>query len=1064
MFKPVPSKPRIPQMEEALQRTWKIRRIYQKLDDKRRGGQVYVSYESAPDASGLPGVTDIQVRAFQDLFHRYRSMRGFHVVRRVGWNTHGLPIEIQVEKRLGISSKRQIEEYGIARFNAECRRSAIEHLQDWEKWTERIGYWADLEDAYVTSTNEYIESEWWILKNFWDRGLLTQSFKVIPYCPRCGTSLSDYEVSLGYGEAVDPSVFVRLPLTEDPGTSLLIWTDSPWTLPGNVAVAADPETEYVIVERRLPEGGVEKLILAESLVARVFQDEPVEKFETFKGRKLRGLRYRPLFTFLVPEKPAYRVLLDDLAPMKEGTGLVHIAPAFGAQDMRLALEYDLPILETVAEDGTFIPEVRPWSGLFVKQADPLIIQDLAARGLLYREAAYSHATPYCWQCSTPLIHYARSAWYLRTTRYREQLAAANLRIQWRPERVRLERFGSWLSNTPDWTLGRERYWGTPLPVWECEVCHHQLAVGSVVDLSQLSGEDLGELDLHRPFVDEVRIACPECHGEMSRVPEVVDACFDLGAMPVAQWHYPFENNEIINKLFPADFVCESTEQTKGWFYSLHAIGTLLFEQESFRNAICLGKFREGEGPRIAEPQTSRFDPWEVIHAHGSDALRWYLYTAGPPDRERRISKELIGEVVRNFSLRLWNVYSFFVTHANLAGWRPPIPSVPFPSSWRRAGSEEEDWRHEFDRWLLSELHTLVRDVTAAMESYDVTGATRPIQDFVADLSNWYLRRSRRRFRENGSGDDKEAAFSTLYQTLTILSRLLAPTVPFLAEELYQNLVCAVDPGAPESVHLADWPAADETLIDETLNAEMRLVRRLACLGHAARAKAGIKVRQPLPAIAYSVGSSREARAVESFAGLLAEELNVKRVEVLGPAGEGSAWRLDPIPGKLGKKYRGKYPQVRAAVLSLDAEEAAQSLLDGKPIEVNVGGEVLEVLPEEIAVRVEPGAGLVVVSKGVHLAALRTELTPELRREGSARDLVRRIQDLRKLAGFNLGDRIRLQIAASPGLEEAIREHREVILRETLAVELESGGLPEGVRARKIQFDNEEGWVNILPSA
>ncbi len=1064
MFKPVPSKPHLPQMEEAVQRTWKIRRIYKKLDHQRRGGQEYVTYERPPYTSRLPEVGDVLVRAFQDIFPRYRSMRGFHVVRRVGWNTHGLPIEIKVERRLGISNKRQIEEHGIADFAAECRRAAVEHLQDWEKLTERIGDWVDLEDAYVTCTNEYIESVWWILKSFWDRDLVTQGFKVIPYCPRCGTSLSDYEVSLGYGKAVDPSVFVRLPLVDDPGTSLLIWTNSPWTLPGNVAVAANPEIDYVIVERQLPEGGVEKLIVAKDLAEKVFRDEPVEKFETFKGRKLRGLQYHPLFTFLIPEKPAYRVLLDDAALAKEGTGLVHIAPAFGARGMQLALEFDLPILETVAEDGTFIPEVRPWSGVFVKQADPLVIQDLAARGLLYREEADVHASPFCWQCCTPLISYARSAWYLRLTHSREQLVAANLRIQWRPEHVRQGRFGSWLNNNFDWVLGRERYWGTPLPVWECAACHHQLAVGSLAELSQLSGEDLGELGLHRPFVDDVHIACPECSGEMSRVPEVVDAWFDLGAMPAAQRHCPFENEEIIKRTIPADFVCEAADQMKGWFYSLHAIGTLLFDQESFRNAICLGMIRKGEGLGISNTHTNRLDPWEVIHAHGSDALRWYFYTSGPPDRERRFSSDRVEEVVRNFVYRLWNVYSFFVTHANLTGWRPPILPLSYPSAQRRAGSGGEDWRQEFDRWLLSELHTLVRDVTAAMESYDVPGATRPVQDFVEDLSKWYLRRSRRRFRNDGAGDDREAAYATLYEALTTLSRLLAPAMPFLAEELYQNLVCAIDSGAPESVHLADWPEVDEALIDDALNADMRLVMRLASLGRAARAKAGIKLRQPLPEIIFLAASSREARVVETFAGLLAEELNVKRVAVLGSTGQIAACRLDPLPRQLGRKYRARYPGLRAAILALDAEEAARTLLAGKPIEVNVGGEVLEVLPEEVAVRVESSPGLVVVSEGTHLAVLRTELVPELLREGLARDLVRRIQDLRTLAGFDIGDSIRLQIAASPGLEEALREQREYILRETLAVELDSGGPQESVRAKKIRFDNEEGWVNILPAA
>ncbi|MGW8226750.1 MAG: isoleucine--tRNA ligase, partial [Anaerolineales bacterium] len=649
MFKPVSPKLKITQVEEAILRTWRIRHIFEKCEEQRRGGPEYVFYEGPPTANGLPGVHHVLARAFKDIFPRYKTMQGYHVIRRGGWDTHGLPVEIEVEKKLGFNSKSQIEEYGIESFNELCRQSAFEYIQEWERLTDRIAFWVDLEEAYVTYTNDYIESVWWILKNFWDKGLLYQGFKVVPYCPRCGTPLSDHEVAQGYSEAVDPSVFVRLPLIDDPGTSLLVWTTTPWTLPGNVAVAAHPDVDYVIVERELDDGRKEKLILAKDLVEQVFRDEQVEVFETFKGKKLKGVKYQPLFTFLALDKPAHYVVLGDFVTTEDGTGLVHIAPAFGAEDMEAALEFDLPILQTVAEDGTFIADVRPWSGKFVKDADRLITEDLDARGLLYRAETYTHTYPFCWRCDTPLIYYARGTWYVRTTEYKELLTSLNQEINWYPEHIKNGRFGNWLENNVDWALGRERYWGTPLPIWECEDCHHQLAVGSVAEMSELAGRDLSDLDLHRPFVDQVEFTCPECDGKMKRVLELIDVWFDSGAMPVAQWHYPFENEAMFVEQFPADYICEAVDQTRGWFYSLHAISTLLFEKVSFRNVISLGLILDAEGLKMSKSRGTVIDPWDVINEHGADAFRWYLYTASPPGQERRFSIDLVGEAMRNFT-------------------------------------------------------------------------------------------------------------------------------------------------------------------------------------------------------------------------------------------------------------------------------------------------------------------------------------------------------------------------------------------------------------------------------
>jgi isoleucyl-tRNA synthetase len=1048
MFKPVSPRLNITLLEEEVLRYWKHHKIFEKSGAQREGGPEYVFYEGPPTANGLPGVHHALARAFKDMFPRYKSMRGYHVIRRGGWDTHGLPVEIGVEKQLGFTSKSQIEAYGIDRFNELCRRSAFEYIQEWERFTDRIGFWVDLKEAYVTYTNKYIESVWWILKTFWDKGLLYQGYKVVPYCPRCGTPLSDHEVALGYEQAVDPSVFVRLPLVDDPGTSLLIWTTTPWTLPGNVAVAAHPDVDYVIVERDMPEGGTEKIILAKPLIEKVFRDEQVRVYETFKGKKLKGLRYRPLFTFLLPDKPAHFVILEDFVTTEDGTGLVHIAPAFGAEDLQASLEHDLPVLMTINEDGTFIPDVRPWRGRFFKEADPDITKDLDARGLLYRSETYTHTYPFCWRCSTPLLYYARGTWYIRTQQYKEVMVELNETINWYPEHIKRGRFGNWLENNVDWALGRERYWGTPLPIWECRDCHSQVAAGSLDELSELAGEDLSSLDLHRPYVDEIHFACKDCQGQMERVPELIDVWFDSGSMPYAQWHYPFENQEMFKNQYPADYICEAVDQTRGWFYSLHAISSLLNESVAFKNVICLGLILDTEGHKMSKSRGNVVDPWDVLNQHGADAFRWYLYTASPPGQERRFSVDLVGEVVRNFTLTLWNVYSFFVTYANLDGWKPSDTGETHPYN-------------ELDRWLLSELYTLVRNVTSALETYDVLGATRPIQAFVDDLSKWYLRRSRRRYWKSESDADKDAAYATLYEVLVTLAKLLAPTMPFLAEELYQNLVRSVDRETAESVHLAEWPAYNEQAIDEKLNADMKLVMRFASLGHAARNQAAIKVRQPLSEAAFSVSGSDEARALDQYAELLEDELNVKQVRAMGSTGEAVSYILNPLPKQLGQKYKGQFPAVRAAIIELDAESAARALLSGQPVQVTVNGEVLEIKPDEVEVRAEARSGLTVASEGAYLCALHTELTPELVKEGLAREFVRRVQDMRKQAGFDIADRIHLYLQASPGLAEAVTAHRDYIMGETLSIKLSSARPPDGASRADLEFDGEKAAVGIL---
>ncbi len=1050
MFKPVSPKFNVTVLEEGVLRFWRNHEVFQRTLREREGKPEYVFYEGPPTANGRPGVHHVLARAFKDVFPRYKIMRGYHVIRRGGWDTHGLPVEIEVEKKLGFTNKQQIEDYGIGKFNELCRESAFTYIQDWEKLTERIAFWVDLKTAYVTFTNDYIESVWWILKNFWDKDLIYRGFKVVPYCPRCGTPLSDHEVALGYDEAVDPSVYVRLPLVDTPGTSLLVWTTTPWTLPANVAVAAHPDVDYVTVERALAEGGSERLILAEALIPAVFGEEPVKVVERMKGSSLRGKRYQPLFTFMPADKPAHRVVLADYVTIEDGSGLVHIAPAFGAEDMNVALEEDLPVVMTVTPSGTFVPEVRPWAGMFVKDADPFITTDLDNRGLLLKSGTITHTYPFCWRCSTPLLYYARPTWYIRTSQFRDRLVQLNEQINWYPGHIRNGRFGNWLENNIDWALGRERYWGTPLPVWECETCHHELMVGSVKELSDLAGRELSGMDMHRPQVDEVIVPCPECQGKMQRVPELIDVWFDSGSMPVAQWHYPFENEEMFKKQYPADYICEAVDQTRGWFYSLHAISTLLFDQVSYKNVICLGLILDKNGQKMSKTRGNIVNPWDVINQHGADAMRWYLYTASPPGQERRFSPDLVGEVLSNFTLTLWNTYSFFVTYANLDGWRP-------------APGEAVDYS-PLDRWLLSALHALVRDTTAAMESYDVTGATRPIETFVDQLSNWYLRRSRRRFWKTESDADKKAAYATLYEALVTLSKLLAPTMPFMAEELYQNLVREMDENAPLSVHLAEWPAYQETHINDSLNREMALVMKLASLGHAARNKANRKVRQPLAEVAYAVGSLEEMNVPLAYAELLEDELNVKQVRMLVAAGEAVSFSLNPLPKQLGQKYGSRFPGIRQALLALDATPAAQKLLAGASIEVQANGERLVILPEEVEVRMQAREGYAVAADGAYLAALTTELTPELVREGLAREFVRRVQDLRKSAGLDIADRIRVRYSASAGLAQAVEAFRAYIMNETLAVELDAGEAEEGMALVNDEFDGEQVSVALSRAA
>lgn len=1054
MFKPVSPKFNANEMEEGILKFWRDEDIFKRSTANREGGQEYVFYEGPPTANGKPGVHHVISRSVKDVILRYRTMQGCHISRRGGWDTHGLPVEIEVEKKLGFTNKQQIEDYGIDKFNALCKESAFTYIQEWARLTERIGYWVDLDTAYVTYKDEYIESEWAILKDFFDRDLLYQGFKVVPYCPRCGTPLADHEVAQGYKDTDDPSIFVRFRLADELDTALLVWTTTPWTLTANVAIAAHPDVDYVKVVRSVhhhDESGdchdcTEKLILAEALLEKVFGSEEVRIIDRFKGTALFGKNYVPLFDFVKPEKPAHRVIRGDYVTTEDGTGLVHIAPAFGAEDMEVAKANDIPLIQTVGADGAFIPDVTPWAGVFVKKADPAIIKELDRRGILFRQEKIRHAYPFCWRCDTPLLYYARPTWYIRTSQFKDRLVELNERISWYPGHIKRGRFGNWLENNIDWALGRNRYWGTPLPIWKCDACGHADCIGSRDELSQKSGKDCRGLELHRPYVDQVPIPCPKCGGEMNRVPELIDVWFDSGAMPYAQWGYPQSNRAEFEAQFPADYICEAIDQTRGWFYSLHAIGTLYKNSNAFKNVICLGLILDEKGQKMSKRLGNIVNPWDVIAANGVDAIRWYLFTSSPMGQERRFSSNLVNEVLRTFTLQLWNTYSFFVLYANLDGWKPD-KNVPFVPS-------------ELDRWLLSSLNALVRDITDAYENYDVNAATRPISAFVETLSNWYLRRSRRRFWKGDTDADKNAAYTTLYTALVTLAKLIAPAMPFIADEMYRNLVCSIDPDAVPSVHMADWPVVEADRIDETLNAEMKLAIDLASLGHSARNKANIKVRQPLAECAFSVGRGEMRSTVEKYADVLAEELNVKTVRLLDAAAEAMTFTLAPLPKQLGQKYGKRFPAIRAEILKLDPMSAGRALLEGKPVAVTVDGETLDIQPDEVEVRANAHEGFTVASEGANIAALVTALTPELIREGLAREFIRRVQDLRKASGFEVSDRIAIRYEASDELAAAIQENAAYIAAETLAASIESGALPADWVSVEDSFDGETAKIAL----
>ena len=1036
-FEPVDPKQSFPELEERMLARWREEDVFARSLEARADAPVWSFYEGPPTANGRPGSHHVFARVFKDVYPRYKAMCGYRVPRKAGWDCHGLPVELEVEKQLGISSKQEIEEFGIAEFNQRCRESVFEYVDDWNRLTERIGFWVDLDDPYVTLEDDYIESVWWSLKKLWDEDRLYEGHKVVPYCPRCGTALSSHEVAQGYEDVKDPSIYVRFPLLGEDGgetgESMLVWTTTPWTLPGNVAVAVAPGVTYVRAQI-----GDETVILAEPLVEKVLGEE-AEVLDRFPGTDLVGRAYRgPVFA-LSDGGPAnaFRVLAGDFVTTEDGTGLVHIAPAFGEDDYRVAAEAGIfdptdagTLYNPVGLDGKFTSQVIGFEGQFVKDPEVTraLIADLESRDLLFREQVYEHSYPHCWRCGTPLLYYAKSSWYIATSQVRDLMLANNEEIGWHPEHIKHGRFGKWLENNVDWALSRDRYWGTPLPIWECTAagCEGRFCAGSVAELRERARGEVPQ-DLHRPYIDEVVLDCADCGGEMRRVVSVIDTWYDSGAMPFAQFHYPFEGTEEFEERFPADYICEAQDQTRGWFYTLLAESTLLFGTSSYRNCVCLGLVLDAEGQKMSKCRGNVVDPWEVLNTHGADAFRWYYLTAQQPWAGYRFSVDAVGESVRQLFLTLWNTYSFWVLYANAERLGPD----DFGASPREASnSDASGGLTDLDRWALSRLQATTATVRERMDAYDCTAAGRAIAEYVEELSNWYVRLSRRRFWE---GD--RAAFATLRHCLLETVAMLAPFIPFLADEIHRNLA---GPEAEPSVHLRDFPAVDEAFSDSALEQGMEAVRLTVELGRAARAQAKAKVRQPLRR-AVIVANDAERAAIEARADLVTAELNVKELDFVTDESELVSYTAKPNYRALGPRFGKKMPQVAAAVEALDAAHVAAVLAEGGEIGVNVDGHDHTLGPDDITLALEPLEGYEVEAEAGHAVALQLELDDELRREGLAREIVHAVQNARKAAGLEITDRIDLTLSGDPDLIAAAQAHQDYLANEVLATSVSYDG-------------------------
>ena len=1010
MYKKVPTDLKFVEREREVEKFWRENHIFEKSIEDRKDAPTYMFYDGPPTANGKPHIGHALTRVIKDMIPRYRTMKGYKVPRKAGWDTHGLPVEIEVEKELGINGKEQIENYGVAPFIEKCKESVWKYKGMWEEFSDVIGFWADMNDPYVTYHDSYIESEWWALKQIWDNGLLYKGFKVVPYCPRCGTPLSSHEVAQGYKDVKERSAIVRFK-KKDEDVYFLAWTTTPWTLPSNVALCVNPEEDYVKVKH-----GDYTYILASALVETVLKED-YTVLETYKGKELEGIEYEPLWGGLNVKSKAWFVVCDSYVTLTDGTGIVHIAPAFGEDDSRIGRNYDLPFVQLVDAQGNLTKETK-WEGVFVKDADKLVLKDLEENGKLFDAPVFEHSYPHCWRCNTPLIYYARESWYIKMTAVKEDIIRNNNTINWIPESIGKGRFGDWLENIQDWAVSRNRYWGTPLNVWICE-CGHMHSIGSIEELKSMSKNCPDNIELHRPYIDAVTITCPECGKEMKRTPEVLDAWFDSGSMPFAQHHYPFENHEKFEAQFPADFISEAVDQTRGWFYSLLAISTLIFNKAPYKNVIVMGHVQDEDGQKMSKSKGNAVDPMDALNKFGADAIRWYFYVNSAPWLPNRFHDKAVEEGQRKFLGTLWNTYAFYVLYADIDSFDPTKYNL------------EYDKLSVMDKWLLSKLNTLVKTVDDYLNNYKITETARALQSFTDDMSNWYVRRCRERFWAKGMEQDKVNAYMTLYTALITLSKIAAPMIPFMTEEIYQNLVRSVDKNAPESIHLTDFPTVNEEFIDKDLEISMDEVLDIVVLGRAARNSANIKNRQPIGNMYVKAETVLDPFYVE----IIEDELNVKAVEFKDDVEEFVSYSFKPQLKTVGPKYGKLLGKIKEALASLDGHAAMKSLNDTGSVDFEFDGEIVSLGREDLLIETAKNDDFVTEADNKTTVVLDIRLSEELIEEGFVRELISKVQTMRKEAGFEVVDHIVLSQSGNERIAEIIRKNETVIKNDTLADEI-----------------------------
>ena len=997
--------------EKAITAFWKEHDIFQKSMQNREGQENFTFFDGPPTANGKPHIGHVLTRAVKDLIPRYRTMKGYHVLRKAGWDTHGLPVELEVEKQLGISGKPQIEKYGIEDFIKKCKDSVFTYQSEWEEMSDRVGFWADMDDPYVTYHNDYIESVWWALRQIWDKGLLYKGHKIMPYCPRCGTSLSSHEVAQGYKDIKENSLIVKFKIPNKENEYILAWTTTPWTLPSNVALCVNPGETYVKVQAE--DGSA--YILAKALVKNVFGDTEVQEIEAYRGTDLCGMEYEPLYTFVKPDSKAYYIIADNYVTMDDGTGIVHIAPAFGEDDSRVCKENGLPFICHVNTQGKFIPETGEWSGLFVKDTDKLIIRDLKERNQCFSVIPFAHSYPFCWRCDTPLLYYACDTWFIKMTAVRDQLLKNNETVNWLPDNIKHGRFGNFLENIIDWGLSRSRYWGTPLPIWECG-CGHRHVVGSIQELKEIGINCPEDIELHKPYVDQVKLRCPECGGEMTRVPEVIDCWFDSGSMPFAQWHYPFENKEKFEENFPANFISEAVDQTRGWFYTLMAISTLLFDKAPYKNVIVLGHVQDDKGVKMSKHKGNVILPMDILNAQGSDAVRWYFYSNSAPWLPNRFSAKNVSESQRKFLGTLWNTYAFYVLYAEIDQFDPTRYRL------------EDCKLTVMDRWILSKLNHVIDNVDKNLDSYRITEATRAITEFTDELSNWYVRRCRGRFWGSALSEDKIAAYMTLNTTLVTFSKVCAPFIPFMTEEIYQNLVLSVDASAPESVHLCDFPKAQADFDNPEIEQEMDAIRKIVMLGRACRNEANIKNRQPLSKLYIQT----ENKVNAAYNDIILEELNIKEVAFTDQASDFITYHFKPQMRTVGPKYGKLMRPIFDEIAKMDGAAVMDQLNSGEPLTLTVDGTEVSIGKEDVLIETLQKDGFVSTSDQGFTVVLDTNLTDVLIAEGFEREFISKVQTMRKDSGFEVTDHIHVCYFGSDKLKAVIADFEEEIKAQLLA--------------------------------